>query len=579
MRLSKTYCALFASFAVAGLLQVPAQTPPSEKPQDAARDDLRKALGSESATPASPAKAEAPSAIVTTPAAPQGSLEQMYPASNLIHTATGVVARLSLEQAVLLALEHNLDVQIQRYFPIIAEYDWRAQYGAYDPILSGGYARGYAKTEGGGFNEATGEAFPASKRETEGANGALTGTLPSGMTYDIAHSVNNVRATTPVLIGTDSFDRPIYISRVRDTWNSGLDFTLNQPLLKNFWIDSPRLQIKLRRLDLRRSHFELERVVMDVINRVEKAYYTLIANRELVRVGETDVAVKKQFFEEQEQRVRVGTLAPLQAKLAQAELSLAEINLVVARKNEVDAETILKGFIQDNYIRQLNLKLDLTDRLLALPAQLEIYDAFKEAVEKRPDLQAERLNLEKQRIQLKFDFNQLFPSLDIYATWGANGLDRRLGNALDDISGRRFPQDVYGFSFSIPLTLQRERMNYNASEARKIQQILILKRLEETIVQDVDFQVRLLRTTWATIPLRRAQTIYQEAALEAEKKMLAEGKSTTFNVLKIASDLTKAQSDEIGTLRDYNQAVSELNFRKGTTLERWHIDSPSTGTR
>ena len=84
---------------------------------------------------------------------------------------------------------------------------------------------------------------------------------------------------------------------------------------------------------------------------------------------------------------------------------------------------------------------------------------------------------------------------------------------------------------------------------------------------------------WATIPLRREQTIYQEAALEAEKKMLAEGKSTSFNVLKIASDLTQAQSDEIGTLRDYNQAISELNFRKGTTLERWHIDSPSSGTR
>jgi outer membrane protein TolC len=56
--------------------------------------------------------------------------------------------------------------------------------------------------------------------------------------------------------------------------------------------------------------------------------------------------------------------------------------------------------------------------------------------------------------------------------------------------------------------------------------------------------------------------------------MLAAGKSTSFNVLQIASDLARAQSDEIGALRDYNQALSELAFRKGTTLERWHIDPP-----
>ena len=501
----------------------------------------------------------------------------MYPATNILYTATGTVVRLSLEQAIILALEHNLDLRIQRYNPIIAEYDWRAQYGAYDPILSAGYEKSYAKRENGGFNQNTGDAFPATKTESDSFSGGVSGYLPWGMTYGLSQNVINTTATKQEIIGTDSFGNPVYAKVTRDTWSSGAELALAQPLLKNFWIDSPRLQMKLKRYDLRRSYFELERTAMDIINQVEKAYYTLIANRELVRVGETDVAVKKQFFEEQEQRVRVGTLAPLDAKLAQAELSLSEINLVTARKNEVDAETVFKGLIQDNYIRQLNLKLDLTDRLLALPSQLETFDAFKEAVEKRPDLQVERLNLEKQQIQLKFDYNQLFPSLDIYATWGANGLDQQPGNSLDDIFGRRFPQDVYGLRFSIPLTLKKERMNYAASQAKKAQQIFILKKLEETIVQDVDFQIRLLRTTWTTIPLRREQTTYQQAALEAEQKKLAEGKSTSFNVLKIASDMTRAQSDEIGTLRDYNQAISELNFRKGTTLERWHIDSPARG--
>jgi outer membrane protein TolC len=119
-----------------------------------------------------------------------------------------------------------------------------------------------------------------------------------------------------------------------------------------------------------------------------------------------------------------------------------------------------------------------------------------------------------------------------------------------------------------------ERNNYKASKAAVAKQILTYRQLEETVVLEVDFQIRLLRTTWQIIPLRREQTTYQQAALEAERKKEAAGKSTSFAVLQIASDLALAQSDLIGTLRDYNQAVAELNFRKGTTLERWRIDRP-----
>jgi outer membrane protein TolC len=217
--------------------------------------------------------------------------------------------------------------------------------------------------------------------------------------------------------------------------------------------------------------------------------------------------------------------------------------------------------------------------MLAIPAQLELFDAFREAVDKRPDLQAERLRLEQLQIQLKYDINQLFPSLDVLGTYGLNGLDSHLSGALGDQSDQRFPQYSFGVALTTPLTFWTERNNYKSTKSAKAQEVLRLKALEEQIVQDVDFQIRLLRTTWETLPLRRSQTAYEESALEAEKKKLDAGKSTTYNVLKIASDLTRARSDEIGTLRDYNQAISELHFRKGTTLERWRINPPQRENR
>jgi outer membrane protein TolC len=213
------------------------------------------------------------------------------------------------------------------------------------------------------------------------------------------------------------------------------------------------------------------------------------------------------------------------------------------------------------------------------PPVSALFEEFKEAVEKRPDLQAQRLNLEKKNIQLKFAFNQLFPQLDVFGTLRYNGLDRELHGALSDIARRDFEQDIVGLRLELPFTFWRERKEKKRAEAEKEQQIWALKQLEDTIVQEVDLEVRLLRTTWNTIALRREQVAYQQAALEAQRRMLEVGKTTSYEVLRIASDLTAAQANEVGTLRDYYQALSELAFRKGTTFERWRIDRPARATR
>ena len=182
-------------------------------------------------------------------------------------------------------------------------------------------------------------------------------------------------------------------------------------------------------------------------------------------------------------------------------------------------------------------------------------------------------------MQLKYDQNQMFPRLDVFGTLGYNGLDRNLGGSLRDIRDRSFEQTGVGASLSFRLWNQAERNNVKATKAELAQNVVIVKQLEETIIRDVETQGRLLETYWRAIPLTREQTIYAQAALEAEQKKLGAGKSTSFNVLQLASALTAAQANEITTLRDYNKALSELSFRKGSTLERWRIDRPARSSK
>ena len=466
-----------------------------------------------------------------------------------------------------------------RYTPLIAEYDRRALYGDYDPTFTAGIRRDNSLREAGGLNLNTGNTTPGTRSRSYSGNLGLSGLLPSGATYDLTHNSTRDKVTTPREIGTNSFGDPVFVKNTDRTWRSAASATLTQPLLRDFWIDGTRLRIGLARQAVTRSQLDLERQIMLTVNMVEQSYYDLIALHELVRVSEADVAVKKQFLGEQRRRFEVGTLASIEEKLAQSEVARAEILLLYARNNAANGEAILKGMVRDNFLSQLNTRLALADRLLPVPATFELQNAVHYSLDSRPDLQSMRVLLEQSQIQLKFDKNQLYPSLDVFGTLGYNGLDKNLGGSLRDIRERSFEQTAIGASISFPLWMQAERNNLKATKAELAQAVVMVKQLEQTIIQEVEAQGRLLETYWRAIPLTREQTIYAQAALEAEQKKLAAGKSTSFNVLQLASALTSAQANEITTLRDYNKALAELSFRKASTLERWRIDRPARPTK
>jgi len=586
MRLSKKLFALVASWLLVGSAQAQGAQGTPATDDSKLREALRRSLRGEAPVPAEgavpkpavPATVSTSAAprVATAPATSTAAAVRRAPSTvytNVVYDTNGVaMVPLSLVEAIRLALERNLDLQVARYGPVISEYTRRALYGVYDPVFRSSISRSMNERESGGLNLNTGNVTPGTRSEVDQATAGLSGTLPSGMTYEFTHNAVENNVQVPFLIRSNF--PPQFGTRENNTWFSSAAFTATQPLLRDLWIDSPRLQIRLARRNQRISLLALERTIMDIVNRVEQAYYGLAAAREEVRAAEADVARKREFFDQQRRRVEVGTIAPLDEKLAQAELATSESLLIGRRNAAVEAEIILKGLIRDDLISQLAVRLQLTDRLAALPTVIDLYDALREADQKRPDLQQQRLVLEKWQIQLKYDFNQLFPRLDIFGTLGYNGLDTQLGGALTDIRDRNFEQSVVGLQISVPLTMWQQRNNYKADKAAKEQAVWEYKRQTEAVYYQVENQVRLINTLWKQIPLTREVTTAREQALDAEKRKLDAGKSTSFQVLEIASDLTTAQVAEIRAMLIYNQALSELEFRKGTTLERWHIDVP-----
>ena len=121
---------------------------------------------------------------------------------------------------------------------------------------------------------------------------------------------------------------------------------------------------------------------------------------------------------------------------------------------------------------------------------------------------------------------------------------------------------------SIPLGNTSARNNLRVARATKKQIELQLKQLEQNVLIQIENAIATARTSFQRVDATREARIYAEAALEAEKKKLERGKSTSFEVLRLQRDLTSARSAEIRALADYNIALAQISLNEGSTLDR-----------
>src|SRR6266511_4366154 len=184
---------------------------------------------------------------------------------------------LTMEECIRMALERNLDIRIQRYGPEIAHANLSVAYANYDPAFSSSAGQFFSTSESG-FNPSVFNP-PSSQTWVERYEAGVGGTAPTGLRYDLTGSLSRSSSKvfnnlTNALISSDSpFD-----------YRTSVGINLTQPLLKNFWIDSPRLQIALNKRNLRISELTLRQQIMLTVTSVETAYYNLIFALENVKV-------------------------------------------------------------------------------------------------------------------------------------------------------------------------------------------------------------------------------------------------------------------------------------------------------
>jgi outer membrane protein TolC len=182
-----------------------------------------------------------------------------------------------------------------------------------------------------------------------------------------------------------------------------------------------------------------------------------------------------------------------------------------------------------------------------------------------------KVALERQGITLKFYRNQRLPALDVAGSYGHTSGGFEFNDTFRQL--RQGDREFWslGAAFSIPLGNKNAREQYRRGKVEADQLVLELKKLEETVLIEVDEAMSLLRTSRERIQSTAAARGYAEEALTAETKKLDSGKSTSYDVLQFQRDLITARTAEIQALSDYNKALADLYQAEGTTLERKQI--------
>jgi outer membrane protein len=477
----------------------------------------------------------------------------------------------SLRDCFQLALARNLDIQLQRLSSDVAGANVRSAYGPYDPLLSFN-ARHDFITEPANYDLRKFNPYFPAEANIDTLGPSLTGKLPMGLSYNFSAFGREDNGRTDFSSNpADALFFPPDGIRETNNYVASARVTVQQHLLRDFWIDADREQLLVRRKELKMSEQALRFQVMKTLLTVELSYTDLIAARENVRVQEKSVELRQQLVSETRRRVEVGDLPPLDSEQAETQLQNSLTAITAAREELVARQNALKSLLTDDFKEWADLDLRPADSLPVLPADLDRAACFANAEQNRPDLAEARLAVQRSDVTVKFRYNQLFPSLDVVAGFGGNGVQPDPGPAIGDAIGFHNPDYFYGAVLTIPLTRIGERGSYQASKAVKQIAELQLKKAEQDVLLQVADLINRAESRFAQVASTRKARTYAEAALDAEQKKLANGFSTSFFVLQLQETLTAARTAELQAVADYNKALAQLAFAQGITLDRHRL--------
>lgn len=473
--------------------------------------------------------------------------------------------RLSLSEAVNTAVSQNLGVQVQTYETQIAGQNFRGEYGLFDFI-------GAADVTTSSRRSPTTSTFLSSGGRSTSANASVNQIIPTGGQYSLG--VTNSRNTTT---GGGTFVNPSY--------NSGLQFSFAQPLMRDFGVDITRRGITVARNNLGITRGAFRNTLMDTVHLVEQAYLDLIYYRRNVEVVKESLFLARDQARITQIRIDVGAAAPLDILQPRVQVATTEETLVTAVANVRSAEDRLRALLNLPEAEWDRPIVPTEDDVNYQPMTVDVNRAVEQAMANRPEIDQNRLVTDNLRVQALYARNQTLPTVDFELGYNLGGLAGRtleldpdgeptgrvlstgFGDAASQIFSLDFPSWNVGFNLGLPLMNINARAAARAAQLDLQQQQTTEAQVRQNIVVDVRGTARAIDEYSRTIAASRAARDAAERNVDAARRRYENGMATNFEVLQVQQQLADARVRELLALVGYRKAVAAYHRAVGDILD------------
>ena len=540
---------------------------------------------------------------------------------------------LSLDDAISLALENNLNINIARFVPWIqqtqllkAKAGGIPQFGntqqvvlgsspsvSFDPIVTADFGWQHANIPvNNPFTAGTGtNAVPVVNANTAFVNLGYTQGFHTGTNLSVVFDTARNTSNEP-----DLFFNPA-ITPV-------MTATLSQPLLNGFGILPNTRYIIEARNNIKVANSQFAQQVIATVTQTSNDYWELVFDRENVKVQEAAVGVSQKLYSDNKKQLEIGTMAPLDVLTAESQLATDQQNLIVAQTTKLQQETVLLNDIAKNLLAKDVAGIEIVPTTaIATPdlvENIQLQDAVQEAWSKRPELFQANLNLKNAGIEVKATQNGLLPVLDAFVQYTSQGLNGNqltttqvgntfiadtgaplvdangniitvggvpaftgvplttttaghggLSDALKNVFQNQFPTYAVGLNLTLPIRNRSAQSDSARAQLDERQQTVQYRQTENTIVINVRNALIALQQDRAQVAAaEKARTLAQQT-LDAEQKKYQLGSSTSYNVVLRSRDLTAAQGTALRAQANLAEALVNFNQAMGRTLEVNHI--------
>ena len=484
---------------------------------------------------------------------------------------TGPLVDLTLEEAIARALERNLDLVVQRLNPQVFDLNLAEQLSAYRPSLDSTLSN-------------TSRTNPASTQldggasvisDVNGFSGGISQAVQwGGGRYQI--DFNNNRSST-----TNAF------TSYNPSFRSSVQASYTQPLLRGFRIDNTRQQIRVTRINRDIADIDLRQTVTNTVSAVRNAYWDLVYASQTLAVQQQALDLAEALVRDNEARVEIGTLAPIDIVQAQSEAAARRQTLAAAEQALATAELALKQLIvsgtDDDY---WGATLNAVDLPNIAPQPIDLESAIRRALDERTDLARSRRQLDINDVNLAARRNATLPAVDLTGTYQLQGqggtrflrsglggavmteIPGGINDAFNQLFDADFPVWTVQLNVSYPLGQSAADAAYARARLQTQQVQAQLRQLELQVATEVTNAVVQVQAIQRRIEAAGAARELAEEQLAAEQSRFQAGLTTNFFVVQAQRDLATAQDTELRAILDQQKALIELDRVQRTSLSQ-----------